>query len=415
MDELDNGLSLFEIAENFASNTDDILLAKVSLHINDIDTVIKKFKSFIELKRYLLQTIPTGEISSNENMSLDEGVLSINIERKFDSGFGEKSKNCNLMIFNLKPGLTKRLAYDLWNYFDVKNDIFEDQGDIDDINKCLIESFDNDDETKFIEMLDAGADNLNDVMELAEYENNLKFIKILFKYGADNLNYILIKSLERNHMDIANFMISSGANIFDSFLEACKIGSEESIIYFLRHDIIKNHNYNKGPFSTKTPYIDLGLYVASSNDHVNIIKLFLENGATNINHALLLASEHNSINAVKYFLEIGATDSDSLYYASKNKNVEIVEILLEHGIRDLKGSAINSASQKGNKDIVKLLLQHRYTKYHLNKALLSAINKNNSDVTELLILEGADIFNDALNLAKKRNNKKIIKLLESYI
>lgn len=401
MDQLNEGISIFELTKNLSLQNKKILLTKISLYDTDVDTLIKTFEDYHKLKNFVIESIPSEDgFGGKGTLSLHDNVLNIDVYTQFDSGFGLRSKNCEINIFNLSNAFILKLTYDITNEFShIENENIDEPEDIDEINDSLIESFKNNDEYTFIKMLESGADNINDVMELAEENNNLNIIKILIEYGANNFDFILMKAANNNHIDIVNFMISYGADINKSFIEAIRKGLNNSILVLLKYEKID---------------INEGLFEASKNDHVDIIKLLLQNGASDINNSLRYASESGSINSVKFLLELGATDKYSLYEAVTNEHKKIVEILLEYGIRDK--NVILEASEKENIDIVKILLiKDNFSIYQLNKALLTAINKSNSNIARLLILNGANNFNEALKLAKRRHLLKIISLIELKI
>lgn len=403
MDQLKEGLSLYEIGKILASQTKDILLVKISLYVEDIDTMIKTFQSYHELRKFLFEKIPNASLYEKGNISLNDNIITIDANTDFDSGFGAKPENCKIHIFNLKKILTTRLKLDINNEFSyIKIGEIEEPENIEEINNTLIDSFNNNDEYNFIKMLEAGANNLNDVVELAVNKNNLPVIKILVEYGADNFDYILMEAADNNYFDIINFMLSCEANINEAFLEACNVGLENAILVLSKYENVD---------------INEGLYHASKYDNVDVIKLLLQNNANNtinINYVLIEASKYGAINSVNLLLNLGANTENSLFEAAKNGHIKIVKILLDYGIKDSDGYALEEVSKKNKEDIVELLLsQNNYKVQHINNALKTSLFKYNENIAKLLIQNGADNFNEALKLAEKRGYEDIISLIKS--
>lgn len=395
-----DGMTFFDMAENLAKHSKKIVVAELSLYIDKIDSIVKEFENYHEMKKYVLETIPSdGGFKAKGELSEKTNTLIIEAETEFDSGFGLEAKNCQIHIFNLKFSLIKQLAWNIECEFSYISINVKNVENVDELNELLIKSFTEGDSNTFMETLELGPDNLNEVMEMAEEKNNLAVIKVLFEHGADNFDHILIQATEHNHFDIADFMVVCGANIQESFQEACKTGLYNSIKVFLEHTPV---NVNKG------------LYEASKNNKVDTIKILLQNGATDINGALRSACESGSINVVKFLLERGANHKYSLCDAAESYHVDCVELLLNHGIEDTFGVALKGASKKGYENVIELLLKRN--KYHisdLNKALWQAIYEYNKDIAKILIEHGANNFGEILKMCKDRGWDDIISLIES--
>ena len=153
------------------------------------------------------------------------------------------------------------------------------------------------------------------------------------------------------------------------------------------------------------------LHWASSNEHIEIVKLLLEHGA-DVNAKnddgytpLYWASRKGHTEIVNLLLKYGADvntkDDDGntpLYYASRNGHAEIVKLLLEHGadvnVKNNYGSTpLYFASYNGHIEPVKLLLEHGADVNNKNNGgdspLYCASYNGHTEIVKLLIEHGA--------------------------
>jgi ankyrin repeat protein len=152
--------------------------------------------------------------------------------------------------------------------------------------------------------------------------------------------------------------------------------------------------------------------------------------------ALMNAINKNNISLVEQLIQNGADvdeldgnqDSPLVIAAYKGYD-EIVKILLEKGadVRavdpGMKATALHAAAYAGQMEAARLLINfhidiNKQGPYNGYTALHDAIWQNNIDVVKLLLDSGADLnllSNDgksALDFAKSKNRKEIIKLIQ---
>jgi ankyrin repeat protein len=165
------------------------------------------------------------------------------------------------------------------------------------------------------------------------------------------------------------------------------------------------------------------LFIASLNDHSDIVHVLLKNGA-NQNWQdddgitpLFIAAEYGYIDTTKTLLDHGADinmarndDATPLYIATENENYKMVKLLLEHGA---------NVDQHAN-----IWIGHMFVKR--TPLFLAIIKSNrvlgqltNREIIELLLTYGADIyFKDERNISilDSAENKPELKalLLEGY-
>ena len=116
-----------------------------------------------------------------------------------------------------------------------------------------------------------------------------------------------------------------------------------------------------------------------------------------INEALWLASMNNHIEIVKLLLrakaDVHGNNDKALRWASHKGNIEVVKLLLEAGanVHTEDDEALRLASERGHYAIVKLLLEAGANVHADNdEALRKSFIKKNTNVVKLLLDYGAD-------------------------
>jgi ankyrin repeat protein len=150
------------------------------------------------------------------------------------------------------------------------------------------------------------------------------------------------------------------------------------------------------------------LYTAAGyplDKYAVIVKLLLDNGATNRKFALNRAVQSGNENIVKLLLKrgeytsllyalqypVGYYTDQSLIEAVKYNKENIVKLLLESvDINKLKaGEALVEAAKVGNENIVKMLLESGVNPSDTT-ALIAAIEYGNENIAEMLLESGVD-------------------------
>jgi hypothetical protein len=138
--------------------------------------------------------------------------------------------------------------------------------------------------------------------------------------------------------------------------------------------------------------------------------------------ALDRACMHGWEDMARHLVSLGAPTQGDYYWcsnksyplrsASERGNVEIVQLLLDHGTQ-VKGGEIEEAAERGHWDVVWLLVAHGAD---VNGAVCGAVEKERGDILRELIKRGANIQGDvaakALELAKEEGLESMATLLE---
>lgn len=276
-----------------------------------------------------------------------------------------------------------------------------------------------------IKILKKSAFNLNNInnygyspLIYALIENRTDIAELLIKNGVDcnctikddnkNVCSVLEFALYKNQSEIATLLINHGADIHhyctagsNSFLIAAQSGDNKNIQLLLDKGIPVDIR-GKNNFEGQT-----ALMSAANSNHLDTIKFLISCGA-NINAtrnsgltALMVASQTGSEKVVEYLIKNGADINliaddgcNAFIYASQYGNVPCAALLLDAGAdinhMDKDGTALHNATREGKYDSVKFLLE-KGIDYKL---------KNPAGET-------------ALDIAKKKDNKRIISLLQN--
>ncbi|MBE6353374.1 ankyrin repeat domain-containing protein [Treponema sp.] len=264
----------------------------------------------------------------------------------------------------------------------------------------------NKDKYGYSPLIDAIYNNRNNIAKLL-IKNDVD-CNCTFKDGNDNELSALELALFKKQSEIATLLITHGADIHhycttgsNSFLIAAQSGDNKNLQLLMDKgisvDITGKKNYEG----------QTALMSAAYSNHLDTIKFLISCGA-NINTtrntgltALMVASQAGSEKIVEYLIKNGADinlitneGADAFICATQYGNVPCAALLLEAGAdinhMDKDGTALHNATREGKYDSVKFLLE-KGINYKL---------KNPAGET-------------ALDIAKKKDNKRIISLLQN--
>lgn len=157
-------------------------------------------------------------------------------------------------------------------------------------------------------------------------------------------------------------------------------------------------------------------------DDIVVISEKLRNGVLNNDRKLIY--DHSA------FCNIITKDGSLLNVAIKSRNVELVKdlILLGADLNKFSGIELNNAVAESENEIVRLLLTHNImidVSTPKSNPLFTAIRKGNYEASKILLENGIDANvkytnefmknMDAISLAKRCKQDRIIELLEGYI
>ncbi len=272
---------------------------------------------------------------------------------------------------------------------------------------------------------------------VASENGHMDTVRLLLEMGAtvDHPDHegttALLRACQEGYTFIARVLIDHGANVDavdhrgnTSLMRASNNGHCDTVNLLLEigADVNKQEEHTDGT----------GLLLASKKGHDAVVKQLLEKGA-NVNiashngrTALIEACQHDRIEIVKMLLEYGAGINTGdqkgvtgLLIACDAGRIDICRVLLENGanVNLCSGAALSEndesedmdvmryegvnvsclwiASQNGNLDIVKLLLENgaevNITNHNDRTALIKASQDGHTDTVQLLIQFGAAV------------------------
>lgn len=277
--------------------------------------------------------------------------------------------------------------------------------------------------------------------------NNEESKKFVFKVGVIVAAIVLVFLIGAGLL-IGIFLFVGGKSSLNKMAENYEVYDAEIYAKKYGDKIIKELVLNYGKDINQTGDEDIGgLYQAIKHNNIKAVKFFIENNA-NVEIAtfdgttpLVLAIEENKPKIVELLIKEGKANVYGYYFgedfekypiycAVKNKNLNMIKILLDNNF-DLKRESyiLSYAMENSDENIVKYLVENGADMYSYEiTALYQAVLNLNPKLVEYFLDKGAsienagksDIYGNILMAAsgsKFNNNKNIsavdLKLLES--
>lgn len=276
--------------------------------------------------------------------------------------------------------------------------------------------------------------------------NNEESKKFVFKVGVIVAAIVLVFLIGAGLL-IGIFLFVGGKSSLNKMAENYEVYDAEIYAKKYGDKIIKELVLNYGKDINQTGDEDIGgLYQAIKHNNIKAVKFFIENNAYveiatfDGTTPLVLAIEENKPKIVELLIKEGKaniygvyakeTEKYPIYCAVKNKNLNMIKILLDNNF-DLKRESyiLSYAMENSDENIVKYLVENGADMYSYEiTALYQAILNLNPKLVEYFLYKGAsienagksDIYGNILMAAsgsKFNNNKNIsavdLKLLES--
>lgn len=280
----------------------------------------------------------------------------------------------NFVTFNEVTKLSRYTHLELKhiNYDDSILDFIFDKHDVDSFTQVAGLIRDGSLATRFISM-----------MNFYNYENDRKWLlsifEVIIKKGNVNINYydnrLLVCSSAFGYMEIVKYLLER---------PDCKVCKERCC-----------HRANVHAQS------NCSLRLASSNGHLEVVKLLIRNGAdvhTEYECSLMAAANNCHLEVVEYLIENGANihilEEYTFRQAVKNNNLAIVKCLVERpnntgaDIHALNDFALICACENGYYNIVRYLVSKGANLFvNDNEPLKRAIKNGHSKVAKYLSMK----------------------------
>lgn len=264
--------------------------------------------------------------------------------------------------------------------------------------------------------------------------NQYSQMKRLVKRHSDlDLNQALELALQSDNMQIAWYLIGSGADVFNAIQQEKCLSAHNLALLF------------KTKFHTqrKKQALQFVLTLAIKMDNLDIMRRLVKYGVICRYDAMITAVYYDAAQAIEYLLESGLESDqgllslalsknhvavakillsksrlsqingqDLLFFAIQHRCCEMVEWLLQCGFRH--PDAIYRALDSGSAPILNLFLP--ITTYEMEYFFLSSVSKNQLEITQLLLRKNnipSDLLNRGLLTAISYNHLNQVRLLYS--
>lgn len=239
--------------------------------------------------------------------------------------------------------------------------------------------------------------------------NNEESKKFVFKVGVIVAAIVLVFLIGAGLL-IGIFLFVGGKSSLNKMAENYEVYDAEIYAKKYGDKIIKELVLNYGKDINQTGDKDIGgLYQAIKHNNIKAVKFFIENNA-NVEIAtfdgttpLVLAIEENKPKIVELLIKEGKaniygvyakeTEKYPIYCAVKNKNLNMIKILLDNNF-DLKRESyiLSYAMENSDENIVKYLVENGADMYSYEiTALYQAVLNLNPKLVEYFLDKGASI------------------------
>jgi len=172
-----------------------------------------------------------------------------------------------------------------------------------------------------------------DYFETNFFKINLSPMNHLFK------SFALIKGIVRvcNRTRISVIPKDYKKNVSSTRQGISQIGKDleitKGLFALTEQSVVPKHNITNMHYGLSQ--IKLEFEKACEHGHLEIVKLMIDQGATNWNNGLYIACKYGHLEIVKLMIEQGATDwNTGLEGACYSGNIEIVKLMIEQGATD---------------------------------------------------------------------------------
>jgi len=227
------------------------------------------------------------------------------------------------------------------------------------------------------------------------YNKNYHMIKELIEFGATNLNECLEISSEVAEPNVIELLVKSGAtNLNECMLSACSLSKVENVKILLQNGA---NNFNEA------------LVIACAEANIECVNLLLEHQIDDLNTALLFACSwishiDNRCEIIKILLQRGANNIDACFpILLDTGNIECMKILIQKKIE-----ALNKLIDTTNDDRLMEQYIHEYFEMLHNIGLCI---KNYNCLTESLMI----FLMQNLTISPKVNDTIFARILRKII
>ena len=226
----------------------------------------------------------------------------------------------------------------------------------------------------------------------ASESGSIDIVKLLVEHGADDLEWALVLAILHKHNDIIELLLKHGAQVDDT---------------------------NWSLFLDQPP-----LVLAIETGDADMVKMLLDHDATQgIDQAIISAIFNKNTEIIKILSErdaqVDEVDWSPLVEAVEKGDADIVELLLEHGAKQGIDWAMTNAILSKNADIIKILSERGAQVDEMDWSdqppLVEAVERGDANIVKLLLEHGAEQEIDwAMTDAVMSEQTEIIQMLSEH-
>jgi ankyrin repeat protein len=186
----------------------------------------------------------------------------------------------------------------------------------------------------------------------------------------------------------------------DFLYDLCRIGHISSLNSFIRISNEKGYSIN----------FDKAFEGATSSNNFSMVALVIYKAneftySLNFNMGLIMASTHGHKDMIELMYELGARSVDgALCSACSSGYKEIAEFLIaKYNANDFDMGLMRACLYE-HPELAELMISHGVS--NLNEVLLEACDAHNLDIIKLLVKHGANNYNEVINELEKRRPKE---------
>lgn len=224
----------------------------------------------------------------------------------------------------------------------------------------------------------SGVRNLdhNRILVLAAANGHVDAMQFAIEKGATRVNSAFIRASEEGHIPAMEFLISIRRNL-DFGVAMCKASPSRliEIMQLLADNCPPGDKTIWGAALCRAAvlghmdairlaservagdagFINTGLVWAAAYGHIEAMKFFFENGATNVDQALEWAARHGRVGSMPELLAHGATNiNECLFIAISEGPVQVVQFLIDNGATNLE-QVLHLVDEESQPEIARIL------------------------------------------------------------
>lgn len=239
------------------------------------------------------------------------------------------------------------------------------------------------------------------------------------KFSYEEYRYVLLNVCRIGNLNIYKFCMNLARhNLNDNFNDnlllsytfskACGSGNTILIKYILDNNI----NTLKSLILAPGLYCDF-LYEACRSGNIEIVNMLIEHGSNNWNEGLIgiCGGYGDNVDIAKFMIHkggYGVSFDRCMYEACSAGNIKIINLLIEHGSNHWD-DGLYGACREGRMNIIELMIAKGATDW--NRGMCGACACDNLDVIKFMISKGANDWNRGLCYAGRKGKLDIVKFM----